>query len=257
MIQLVQFSSVAQSCPLFATPWIAARQASLSITNSQSLLKLMSIESVMPSSHLILCCPLLLLPSIPPSIRVFSNESTHCMRWPKYWSFSFSITASNEHPGLISFRMDWLDLLAVQGTLKNLLQHHSSKASIFRHSTFFTVHLSHSYMTTGKTIALTRWTFVGEVMSLLFNMLSRLVITFLPRSKRLLISWLQSPSAVILEPPKIKSDTVSTVSHLFPIKWWDQMPWSLFSECWALSQLFHSPLSLSSRGTLVLLHFLL
>ena len=142
----------------------------------------------------------------------FSNESTLCMRWPEYWSFSFSISPSNEHPGLISFRMDWLDLLAVQGTLKSLLQHHSSKASILRHSAFFTVQLSHPYMTTGKTIALTRWTFVGKVMSLLFNMLSKLVITFLPGSKHLLISWLQSPSAVILEPPKIKSDTVSTVS---------------------------------------------
>ena len=173
---------------------------------------LTSIESVMPSSHLILCRPLLLLPPIPPSIRVFSNESTLHMRWPKYWSFSFSINPSKEHPGLISFRMDWLDVLAVQGTLKSLLQHHSSKASILWRSAFFTVQLSHPYMTTGKTIALTRRAFVGEVMSLLLNMLSRLVITFLPRSKRLLISWLQSPSAVILEPPKIKSDTVSTVS---------------------------------------------
>ena len=197
---------------LFVTPWIAVRQASLSITNSWSLLKLMPIESVMPSSHLILCRPLLLLPSVFPSIRVFSNESTLLIRWPKYWSFSFNISPSDEHPGLISFRMDWLGLLAVQGTLKSLLQHHSSKASIFRHSAFFTVQLSHPYMTTGKTIVLTRWTFVGKVMSLLFNMLSRLVLTFLPRSKHLLISWLQSPSAVILEPPKIKSDTVSTVS---------------------------------------------
>ena len=166
----------------------------------------------MPSSHLILCHPLLLLHPIPPSIRVFSNESTLCMRWPKYWSFSFSIIPSKEHPGLISFRMDWLDLLGVQGTLKSLLQHHSSKASILRHSAFFTVQLAHPYMTSGKTIALTRRTFVGKVMSLLLNMLSRLVITFLPRSKHLLISWLQSPSPVILEPKKIKSDTVSTVS---------------------------------------------
>src|SRR5574341_155590 len=197
---------------LFATPRIAARQASLSITNSRSSLRLTPIESVMPSSHLILCRPLLLLPPIPPSIRVFSNESTLHIRWPKYWSVSFSIIPSKEIPGLISFRMDWLDLLAVQGTLKSLLQHHSSKASILRHSTFFTVQLSHPYMTTGKTIALTRRTFVGKVMSLLLNMLTRLVITFLPRSKRLLISWLQSPFAVILEPPKIKSDTVSTVS---------------------------------------------
>ena len=152
------------------------------------------------------CHPLLLLSLIPPSIRVFSNESTLRMRWPKYWSFSFTISPSNEHPGLISFRMDWLYLLAVQGTLKSLLQHHSSKASILQHSAFFTVQLSHPYMTTGKTIALTRWAFVGKVISLLFNILSRLVITFLPRSKRLLISWLQSPSAVILEPKKIKSD---------------------------------------------------
>ena len=166
----------------------------------------------MPSNHLILCCPLLLLPRIPPSIRVFSSESTLCMRWPKYRNFSFSISPSDEHPGLISFRMDRLDLLAVQGTLKSLLQHHSSKASILLRSAFFTVQLSHPYTTTGKTIALTRWTFVGKVMSLLFNMLSRLVITFLPRSKHLLTSWLQSPSAVILEPPKIKSDTASSVS---------------------------------------------
>ena len=159
----------------------------------------MSINSVIPSSHLILCHPLLLLPQIPPSIRVFSNESTLYIRLPKYWSFSFSISPSNEHPGLISFRMDWVDLLAVQGTLKILLQHHSSKVSILLCSAFFTVQLSYPYMTTGKTIALTRWTFVGTVTTLLFNMLSRLVITFLPRSKRLLISWLQSPSAVILE----------------------------------------------------------
>ena len=172
----------------------------------------MSIESVIPSNHLNLCRPLLLLPSIFPSIRVFSNESVLCIRWPKYWSFSFSIIPSKEYPGLISFRMDWLDLLAVQGTVKSLLQHHSSKASILWHSAFFTVQLSHPYMTTGKTIALTRWTFVSKVMPLLLNMLSRLVITFLSRSKRLLISWLQSPSAVILEPRKIKSDTVSTVS---------------------------------------------
>ena len=162
----------------------------------------------MPSNHLILCHPLLLLPSIFPSIRVFSSESVFNIRWPKYWSFSFNISPSNEYSGLISFRMDWLELLAVQGTLKNLLQHHSSKASIIWCLAFFTVQLSHPYMTTGKTIALTRRTFVGKVMSLLFNMLSRLVITFLPRSKRLLISWLQSPSGVILEPPKIKSVTL-------------------------------------------------
>ena len=178
-------------------PWTAARQVSLTITNSQSLLKFMSIESVMSSNHVILCRPFLLLPSIFPSIRVFSNESALRIRWLKYLSFSFSISPSNEYSGLISFRMDWLDLLAVQGTLKNLLQHHSSKASILQW-TFFIVQLSHPYMTTGKTIALNRWTFVGNVMSLLFNMLSRLVITFLPRTS-VIISRLQSPSAVILE----------------------------------------------------------
>ena len=180
----------------------------MSITNSRSLLRITSIESVMPSSHLILCHPLLLLPPIPPSIRVFSNESVLCIRWPKYWSFS----PSNEHPGLISFRIDWLKLLEVQGTLKSLLQHHSPKAFILQHSAFFIVQLSHPYMATGKIIALTRRTFVCKVMSLLFNILFRFVIAFLPRSKRLLISWLQSPSAVILKPPKIKSVTVFTVS---------------------------------------------
>ena len=185
---------------LFATPWTAARQASLSITSSRGSPKLMSIESVMPSNHLILCHPLL-LPSIFPSITVFSNESVLCIRWPEYCSFSFSISPSNEYSGLISFRMDWLDLLAVQGTLKSLFQHHNSKESILRCSAFFIVQLSHPYMTTEKNIALTRWTFVGKVMSLLFNMLSRLVIAFLP--KCLLISWLQSLSAVILEPKKI------------------------------------------------------
>ena len=174
----------------------------------------MSIESVMPSNHLILCRPLLFLPSIFPSIGVFSKESALCIRWQKYWSFSFSISPSNEHPGLISFRMDWSDLLAVQGTHKSLFQHHSSKTSILRCSSFFIVQLSHPYMTTGKTTALTRWTSVGKVISLLYNMLSRLVITFLTRSKHLLISWLQSPSAVILEPHKIKSATVSaSVCH--------------------------------------------
>ena len=172
----------------------------------------------MPSSHLILCRPLLLLPPIPPSIRIFSNESTLHMRWPKYWSFSFSISPSNEHLGLISFRMDWLDLLAVQGTLKSFLQHHSSEASILQHSAFFILQLSHPYMTTGKTIALTRRTFVGKVMSLLFNMLSRLVVTFLPRSRRPLISWLQSPSAVILEPKKIKFVMFLLSPHLFAMK---------------------------------------
>ena len=184
------FSSVQSlSCVrLFVTPWITARQASLSITNSRGSLRLTSIKSVMPSNHLILCRPLLLLPSIFPSIRVFSNESALRIRWPKYWSFSFNISPSNEYSGLVSFRMDWLDL---QGTLKSLLQHCSSKVSILRRSAFFIVWLSHPYMTTGKTIALTRWTFVGKVMSLLYNMLSTLVITFLTRSKHLLISWLQ------------------------------------------------------------------
>ena len=181
---------------------MVVHQASLSITNSRSSLKLMSIKSVMPSSHLILCRPLLRLPSIFPSIRVFSNESVLHIRWPKYWSFSFSISPSNEYSALISFRLDWLDLLAVQGTLKSLLQHHSSKASILQHSAFVIVQLSHPHMTTGKTIALTRRTFVGKVMPLIFNMLSSLVITFFPRSKHLLISWLQSPSTLILAPQK-------------------------------------------------------
>ena len=200
---IITFSSV-QSLSrvrLFATPWAAAHQASLSNNNSRSPPKLVSIKSVMPSNHLILCRPLL-LPSIFPSIRGFSNESALHIRWSKYWSFSFNIRSSNEHPGLISFRMDWLNLLGVQGTLKSLLQHHSSKALILRCSAFFIVQLSHPYITPGKTRALTRRNFVGKVMSLLFNMLSRLVITFLPRSEHLLISWLQSPSAVILEPQK-------------------------------------------------------
>ena len=202
---------------LFATPWIAACQASLSVINSWSLLKLMSIELVMPSNHLILCRPLLLLPSIFPSVRVFSSESVLRIRWPKYWSFSFSISPSNEYSGLISFRMGWFDLLAVQGTLKSLFQHRSSKASVVWRSAFFMVQLSHPYMTTGKTIALTRQTFVGKVMSLLFNLLSRLVIAFLPRNKHL-NSWLQSPSTAILGPKKIKSATVSIVSYLFVMK---------------------------------------
>ena len=194
------FSSVQSlSCiQLFATPWITARQASLSITISWSSLKLTSIQSVMLSSHLILCRSLL-LPIIPPSIKVFSSESSLRMRWPKYWTFSFSIIPSKEIPGLISFRMDWLDLLAVQGTLRSLLQHHSSKASILQRSAFFTVQLSHPYMTMEKTIALTRWTFVGKVMSLLLNMLSRLVITFLPRSKCLLIPWLNDHYFVVIK----------------------------------------------------------
>ena len=189
----IRISSVQSLSPVqfFVTPWTAARQASLSITNSQNLLKLLSFK---PSNHLILCCPLLLPPSFFPNIRVFSNDLVLHIRWPKYWSFS--ISSSNEYSGLISFRMDRLDLLAVQGTLKSL-QHHSSQASILQHSVFFIVQLSHPYMTIGKIIALTRWTFVCKVMSLVFNMLSRLVIAFLPRSKHLLISWLQSPSAVI------------------------------------------------------------
>ena len=229
ILSSVQFSRSVVS-DSFATPWIAARQTSLSITNSQSLLKLMSIKSVMPSSHLILCRPLLLLPPIPPSIRVFSSGSTLHIRWPKYWSFSLSISPSNEHPGLISFKMDWLDHLAVQGTLKSLLQHHSSKASIPQPSAFLIVQLSHPYMTTGKTIALTRQTFVGKVICLLFNVLSRLVITFFPRSKRFLTSWLQSPSAVTLEPPKNK---VWYCFHYFPI----YLPWSDRTRCHDLSLL--------------------
>ena len=191
---------------LSATPWTAARQVSLFITNSHRLLKLMSIESVMPSNHLILCCLLLLLPSILPSIRVLSNESVLHIRWPKDWSFIFNISPSNENSGLISFRIDWFDLLAVQGTLKSLLQHHSSKESILQCPAFFKVQLSHPYMITGKTIALTKRTFAGKVMSLLFNMLvsilNRLVITLLPRSKPLVTSWLPLPFAVILEPKK-------------------------------------------------------
>ena len=228
-LKVTQFSSVQSlSCVwLFATPRTAACQASLFIYNSWSLLKLMSTESVMPSNPLILCRPLLLLLSIPPSIRVFSNESVLCTRWPKYCSFSFSISPSKEYSGLNSFRMDWLDLHAVQGTLNSLLQHHSSKASIFQCSAFFIVHLSHPYMTTGKTIALTTWTFVGKVMSLLFNMLFRLVITF-PRSKRLLISCLQPSSAMILEPLPNK---VCHCFHCFPI----YFPWSDGAGCHDLS----------------------
>ena len=210
VVQSVQSLSRVQ---LFVTPWTPARQASLSITSSQSLLKRMYIKSVMRSNHLILCHSLL-LPSIFPSIRVFSNEVVLHIRWPKCWSFSFSISPSNEYSGLIFFRMDWLDLLAIQGTLKSLLQCHSSKASILLYSAFFIVQLSHPYITTGKTIALARWTFVSKVMSLLFNMLSRLVIAFLPRSKCLLISSLQSPCAVIFEPPQNK---VCHCFHCFPI----------------------------------------
>ena len=203
---------------LFAATWTAARQASLSITNTRSLLKLMSIDLVMPSNHLIICCPLLPPPSIFSSIRVFSNESVLRIRWPKYWSLSFSISPSNEYSELISFRIDWFDLLAVQRTLKSLFQHHSPKASILQCSAFFIVQLSHPSMTTGKTIALTRRTFVGQVLSLLFNLLSRLVIVFLPRSKCLLISWLLSSSAVILEP----QNKVCHWFHCLPI----YLPWS-------------------------------
>ena len=207
IVRSIQFSSVAQLCLTLCDP-INHSMPGLPIHHQLP----MSIESVMPSSHLIFCCPLLLLPSIFPSIRVFSSESTLLMRWPKDWTFSFNISPSNEHPGLISFRMDWLDLLAVQGTLKSLLHYHSSKASILWHSSFFIVQLSHPYMTTGKTTASTRLTFVGKVMSLLFNTLSRFVLAFLPRRKHLLISWLQSPSTVILEPKKIKSVTVCIIS---------------------------------------------
>ena len=217
-----QFSSVQllSRVRLFATPWTAAHQASLSITNSLSPPKPMSIESVIPSNHLILCGPLLVLPPVFPSIRIFSNESALCIRWPKYWSFSFNISPSNEHPGLISFRMDWLDLFSVQVTLKSLLQYHSSKESIIQHSAFFIVLLSHPYMT--------RQTFVGKVMSLLFNMMSRLVITFLPRSKHLLISWLQSPSAVIFEPPKNKSQPLFL--HIMILnKCWLVLSYCIFS----------------------------
>ena len=224
----VMFSQSVQSVScvqLFVTPWTAAHQASLSITNFQSLLKLMSIELVMSSNHLSLCYPLLLPPSVFPCIRVFSNESVLCIRWPKVLEFQ-SQHQSSQWIFRTSFMIDWLDLLAVQGTLESLLQHHSSKASILQHSAFFIVQFSHLYMTTGKTIALTRQTFVVKVMSLLFNMLSRLVITFLPKNKCILISWLQSPSPVILKPPQIKSLTISTVLQLFPMKWWDQMPWS-------------------------------
>ena len=212
----VQFSHSVMSDS--AILWTAALQASLSITNSQSLLKLMSIESVILSNHLILYRPLLLLPSIFPNIRVFSSESVLHIRWPKYWSFSFNISPSNEHSGLISFRMDWLDQLAVQGTLKSLLQHHSSKASILWHSAVFIVQLSHPYMTTGKTIPLIRQTFVGKVTSLLFNMLSRLVTAFLLRSNHLLILWLKSMSAVILEPKKLSLSLFPLFSHLFAMK---------------------------------------
>ena len=208
----VQFNSVAQSCLTLCDPLNHSMPGLPVHHHSRSPPKPMSIDSVMPSNHLIPCRPLLLLPSMFPSIRVFSNQSDLCTRWPKYWSFSFNISPSNEHPGLISFRLDWLDHLAVQGTLKSLLQHHSLKASVLWHSAFFIVQLSHPYITTGKTIVLTKQSFVRKVMSLLFNMLSSLVTAFPPRRKHLLISWLQWPSKVILEPKKIKSVTISIVS---------------------------------------------
>ena len=251
----IAFSSV-QSCPTLCDPMNCSTPG-LPVHHQPPEFTQTHIHWV---SHAIQASHPLSFPSppapIPPSIRVFSNESTLHMRWPNYWSFSFSISPSNEHLGSVSFRMDWLDLLAVQGTLKSLLQHHSSKASILQHSAFFTVQLSHPHMTTGKTIALTRWTFVGKVMSLLLNMLSRLVITFLPRSKCLLISWLQSPSAVILEPPKIKSATVSTVSP--SISHEVMGPDAMIFVFWMLrfKQLSHSVLSLSKRGSLIPLHFL-
>ena len=236
---------VAQSLSDSLWPHGLAHQASLSFTISQSLLKLMSIESVMPSNHFILCCPLLLLPSILSSIRVFSNELVLHIRWPKVSSFSFSISPSNECSGLISFRIDWLDL-AVQVTPKSLLQHHSSKASILWHQPIWSNCQIHTWLL--KNIALTRQSYVGKVMSLTFNTLSRFVKAFLSRSKHLLILWLQSPSAAILEPKKVKSLLVSIVSHLFAMKWWDQVPWSSFFECWVLSQRFHSPLHLHQEA---------
>ena len=246
-----KFSSVQLLSPvwLFATPWTAARQASLSITNSRVYSNSCSLSRWCHPT-ISSCHPLLLLPSIFPSIRVFSNESVLRIGWPKYWSFSFSISSSKEHSGLISFRMDWLDLLAVPGTHKSLLQHHYSNASVLWCSAFFIVQLSCPYMTTGKTIALIRWTFVGKVMSLLFNMQSRLVITFLPMSKGLFVSWLQSLVTICSDfgAPKIKSATASTDSPFIAMKWWDWMPRFLFSECWALSQLFPSPLSLHQEA---------
>ena len=236
-----------------ATPWTAAYQAFLSYTISQSLLKLMSIESKIPSNHLIFCRTLLLLPSIFPSTRVFFQWVSSSHQVAKILELQLQHQSFQWIFRLISFRIDWFGLPVIQGTLKSLLQHHSSKASILWCSAFFIVQLSHPYMYIGKIVALTRWNFVGKVMSLLFNMLCRLVTAFLPRSKRLFISWLQSPST---EPKKIKSVTVSIVSPSICHEWWDQMPWSSFSECWVLSQLFHSLLSLSSRGSIVPLLFL-
>ena len=251
LLFLLVFSSL--SCVwLFDTPWAATHHTSLSLTVSQSLPKFMSIESVMLSYHLILCHPLLFLHSNFPSITVFSIESALHIRWPKYWSFSLSISPSIEYSGLISFRIDWFDLFADQGTLKGLFQHYNMKASILWCSAFFMVQISHPYMPTRKTTALTIQPFISKVTSLIFNTLSRFIIVFLPRSKHLLISWLKLLSAVILEPNKRKSVTVSTF-FLVAIKWWDWMPWSLFFEYWVLNQLFHSPLSPSSRGSLILL----
>ena len=247
---LIQYSSVSQSCLTLWTSWTAAYKASLLITNTQSLLKVMCIESMMPSNILILCHSLLFLPSTIPIIRVFSNDSAIHTRWPKYWSFSFSISPSKEYSGLISFRIDWFD---VQGTLKSL-QHHRSKESIRQHSAFFIVQLSHLYMTTGKCIAFIRQTFAGKVMSLLFNMLCRCVIAFLPRSKHLLISWLQAPSGVILEPKKIKSVTVSTVFPSICHKVTGPDATILVFECYILSHLFHC--LLLYQDTLVPLCFL-
>ena len=255
-MECLYISSVAQSCPTLCDPLGRSTHGFPSITNCQSLFKLMSIESVMPSSHLILWHPLLLHPSIFPSIRVFSSESDLRIRWPKYWSFCFSISPSNEYSGLIFFTIDWFDVLAVQRTLKSLLQHHSSKASILQFLDSFMVQLSHPYMTTRKTIALNIWTFVDKIMSLLFNMLSRLVIAFLPRSKHHFISWLQSPSTVILELKKIKSLTTSIVSPSISHEVMALDAMTLVFWMLILSQLFHSPLSLSSRGFLVLLCFL-
>ena len=239
----------------FVSPWAAARQASLSFTIYLSLHKLMSFESVMPSNHPILCHPCLLLPSVLPSIRVFSTESALHIRWPKYWSFSFSVSPSSDYSGLLSIRIDGFDLLAVQGTLKSLLQHHSLKTSILQCSAFFMVQLLHPYMTAGKTIALTVWTFVSKVMSLLFYTLSRFVTAIPPRGKSLLILWLQSLSALILEPKKMKSNSTFSPSICHEVIGLDTM----FLVFWMLSfkPAFHSSLSLSSRGSLVLLHFLL
>ena len=260
--------SVAKLCLSIYDPMDYRHQASMSFSISGSLFKLMSqlkwlsssssmsAEQVIPSNHLVLCHLLLLLPSVLASIRVFSNQSALCISWPKYGRFTFSISPSSGCSVLIFFKINCFDFLAAQGILKSFLQHHSLKASILWLSAFFVVQLSHPYMTTGKTIALTTRIFAGKEISLPFNMLSRFVIAFLQRSQYLLSSWLQSPPMVILEPKKIKSVTVSIFPYLFAMKWWDQMPWSSFCECWVLSKFFHAPLSPSSRGSLVPLHFL-